>query len=636
MTAPRPASRIPRIALLLAVIAGAALPLDLVLHARSVTGAIGFPLDAAWIHLTFARTLAEHGVFRHFPGDTAGATPTAPLLMLIEAVLFRVVRNEKALALGLGILCHAAFLAVFASWARRRLESAAWAAAAVILVALDTRLAILAASGMETSLFLLAVALAFHERLAGRSRNAALALGASVWVRPDGLILAGVLVADALLPAGRAPARKRSDAPPGPRPAVRPSLAIFAACLAVYFAYQWIVGHSLLPDTFAARTALYQHANRMGFLTGDVWSAFLTVGSVPLLPLVLLALGREAALLVRRRPGAVRPEAAWTVALVLAYLLLLPAGGEFRRYLMPAVPAATIAALVALRAWMAHPRVTRLVRLADPDRIPGGRRALPLVGAAAAVALAAVAIPKTAREYAAAVGDVRQRGERTGIWLAENTPPAAVVAAHDLGAIGFYSRRRIVDTGGFLEREILPVVGTPNYPRALEQLFARRGVTHVAAMEEWLPVDNVPPLFEAGDPPRTVRVFPWLPGRSHIVLGGAWNQAVFASRAIAGGDYPTAIGTLDRAIRMDPRSARLWFLLGVALGNGDRPDEAERAFRRALQLFPGWLEAQDGLATSLESQGRPYDVPEALGMVPAPDTTRARAAPAARRGAGGR
>lgn len=611
-----PDSRLARTLLLIAVIAGVAIPIDLALHARAVTGALGFPLDAAWIHLTFARTLAEHGQFRFFPGDTAAAGPTSPLFMLLEAALFRVVRNERLLGIALGIACHAAFLAAFAAWARRRLGSAAWAAAAVLLVALDQRLAILAASGMETSLFLLAIALAFHERLAGRMQNAAIALGAAVWVRPDGLILAAVFALDALLPAEPA-SRKRKAAAPAPAFLTPQVLLTFAAILAAYAAYQWNAGSALLPGTAAARMATYRHGDRFDFLAEDVAQTFLTVGWIPLLPLLLYAIGREAWRLARRQPGETRLEAGWITALTLGYLLLLPDGGRFQRYLAPAIPAAVVMSLALLRSLLAHPR---LAPLAKPFRLPGARRGALILALVVVAALATFAIPTTAREYAGAVRYTRERHEVTGRWIAANTAPAAVIAAHDIGAIGFHSRRRIVDTAGHLDREILPAIGTPNYPRLLEQLFTRRGVTHVAALEEWLPVDNIPPVFVANRPPEVMRVFEWRPGRSHIVLGSAWREAAFASQAIARGDYEVAVAALDRGLRADRASSQLWFLLGVALGNADRPDEAERAFRNALRLYPGWPEAQDGLASALEGQGRPWEVPEAIAATS--DTTR--------------
>ena len=41
-----------------------------------------------------------------------------------------------------------------------------------------------------------------------------------------------------------------------------------------------------------------------------------------------------------------------------------------------------------------------------------------------------------------------------GRWLAENSPPGSVVASPDIGAIGYYSEREVLDLGGLVTPEI--------------------------------------------------------------------------------------------------------------------------------------------------------------------------------------
>ena len=59
-------------------------PIAFVVHAWTLGGALSFPLDDAWIHLQYARTLREHGVFAYFPGAARSAGSTAPLFTLLE------------------------------------------------------------------------------------------------------------------------------------------------------------------------------------------------------------------------------------------------------------------------------------------------------------------------------------------------------------------------------------------------------------------------------------------------------------------------------------------------------------------------------------------------------------------------
>jgi hypothetical protein len=45
-----------------------------------------------------------------------------------------------------------------------------------------------------------------------------------------------------------------------------------------------------------------------------------------------------------------------------------------------------------------------------------------------------------------------------GRWFAEHTPPDAVIAAPDIGALGYLSQRRVVDLAGLVTREMVPVL----------------------------------------------------------------------------------------------------------------------------------------------------------------------------------
>ncbi|PYM81500.1 MAG: hypothetical protein DME13_20130, partial [Candidatus Rokuibacteriota bacterium] len=74
----------------LLVLLAAALPLALLLvRERVIAGSAGFPLDDSWIHLHFARNLAEGTGFAYNPGvPVAGST--APLWTLLLAAGARV------------------------------------------------------------------------------------------------------------------------------------------------------------------------------------------------------------------------------------------------------------------------------------------------------------------------------------------------------------------------------------------------------------------------------------------------------------------------------------------------------------------------------------------------------------------
>jgi arabinofuranosyltransferase len=552
--------------LLLPAIVAVLLAGTMVVAARSENdGVDGFPLDDTWIHLTYARNLAHGFGFSYFPGQPASAGSTSPLFTLVLAGGFLATDDEKALGRLLSLAFQAGFLVAAVAWARRRLESTALAAAFALVIALDARLVILSVSGMETSLFLLLTALAFWARAAGRAGLAGLAVGLGVWTRPDAFILAVVFAIATLL----------ERWPPAP---VRRMTTGFALPAVLYFAFNVANAGALLPNTFGAKRAYYGQAAgsvHWAFLATHVREAFLGAGWLVLTPLALLAIGLVGRRLLRREPAGPLVETGWAVALPLAYFVLLPFGHRFARYLLPALPALALVALLELR-----------------RRWPRAAWA----AVASALVLQAAALPAAFTSYRELVLYHHQRHERCGLWLREHTPAGAVVAANDVGAIAYYSGRLIVDVAGLVDPEVIPHLRQPDYTEFLADLFARRHVTHLALLTNWIEVANQAPLWVADPRPEVLQVHEWAPGRTLLVPEEATRLLRQARAQLRQKQVPEALPLLRRAIAVCPGNSRAHFLLGAALEFAGDPAGAERAYLESLRLFPGDREAQEGLA----------------------------------------
>jgi ABC-type Zn2+ transport system substrate-binding protein/surface adhesin len=46
----------------------------------------------------------------------------------------------------------------------------------------------------------------------------------------------------------------------------------------------------------------------------------------------------------------------------------------------------------------------------------------------------------------------------TAKWVAANLPPQAVVAAHDIGALGYFDHHRLIDLAGLVSPEVIPFI----------------------------------------------------------------------------------------------------------------------------------------------------------------------------------
>jgi len=581
--------------LALAVLLGAVFPLTLVLYAHSANGFHGFPIDDAWIHLQFARNLSQHGEWTYFPGDASVSGSTSPLYTMALALGFLFTDNEKVLSHALGLLFHLGFLTALAAWAHRRLGDPLWAAAAVLLVALDGRVGILAVSGMETGLFLFAVALAFFARAAARPMLCGAALGACVWIRPDGMILVVALAIDLLLERlwikkeveheHEHEHEQEQEHRPGWRRSWLAALLPLGLLLGAYGVFNLVVGGTVLPNTFAAKTAYYRVIDPWVFISGPLFKYLVANAGWIVSALALLAVGGVALRLARRRCTPLAAEAGWVVGLVLAYVLFLPFIHRFDRYLVPALPALTVLGLGAVKLLVDGALERKIIPSERLARIVSWT----VLGLALALQLYSGFLRESwfaHRFYAHWCRYHNVRHERTGRWLGQNTKPGAVIATHDVGAIAFYSGRKVVDMVGLVEPEAHRYLHKPEYVTFLGRLFAKHKVTHLAALQNWIEVDNVKPIFRAFPRPEILEVFRWQQGRTHICPMMASQMKRHAMMLLKQGKLQQALNLLHKVVKSDPGSSRSWIMLGQAYESSFNANGAVLAYSRALKLNP--------------------------------------------------
>jgi hypothetical protein len=414
----------------------------------------GFPLDDAWIHQTYARSLGRFGEWAYLPGQPSAGS-TSPVWSGLLAI-------GHALGLGPYLWTYLAGWLTLAGTAAlggllsRSLQPASgrWALAAGLLLALEWHLVWAAVSGMETLLqaFIALLVLAWLVRGWGRPLALGILIGFSVWVRPDGLTLLG----PALLVLSAAgikvfQAQKLSN----DKNALWKSLAASAgpvlklACgfllpFVPYLIFNYILNGDPWPNTFYAKQAEYAAS-----LAAPFSRRLLRLGLLPLVGVgALLAPGfflltwRAA----KRREWAILGGAAWAVGYLLLYVLRLPVAYQHGRYLIPIMPVFFIWGAAGMQGWL------KLRSAAFWPRVFS--RAWMLATGAVLAAFWGLG----AWHYANDVAFIESEMVETAHWVAANTLPDELVAAHDIGALGYFGERRLLDLAGLISPEVIPFI----------------------------------------------------------------------------------------------------------------------------------------------------------------------------------
>ena len=443
------------------VVALAALPplAVFLLTEYRLAGAPGFPLDDSWIHLHFARNIAEGAGFSYNPGAPVAGS-TAPLWTLLLALGVATFGPSLMLVKGIGALASVGAAVVLRRAARAWGSSRVGALAAAIALSWTGGMAWGALSGMEVPLAALLVAAALLAHARRRDAWTALCAALAVLARPEALILVALLALARPLTARRA--------------------LLFVAVTAVVLAPAVLFSLATVGGPMPATAAAKIEGGLLGWLSGvrepgrvtwierpvaffSAWVGWLRMTDW-LLPIALL----PALLVVWRRTGlALGVPALALVAHPVAMALLAPyrdPAFQEGRYSIHLLPVAFLVLAVAL-----GPRLTR------PRAV--------LVGAYLALAL--LALFPAASRYGGAVQNINAMQVHLGRWVDEHLPKRGAIAVNDVGAIAYLSRREVIDLMGLVTPDIIP------YRRSGEagvmRYVVERCPAHVIVFPAWFP-----------------------------------------------------------------------------------------------------------------------------------------------------
>ncbi len=395
---------------------------------------LGFPLDDAWIHETYARNLGLHGIMAFSPGVPSTGSTSAGWTGLLAA----------------GYVLHVPFFFWAYLWGCIFAIATAWTAAhlsfryfgnfrnaviVAVLCILEWHLAWSAVSGMEISLFIF-LSLLFLLLIHRNSPPYLMGLiaGLAFLVRPEMSLLIALYGIKILLENRKNLTKLFSTA------------AIFSVVVLVIISPWMIFNFKYsgrpFPSTISSKFMQYGYPISIWNSLRYLWNVFLYFLNGPMM-LLIPGIGFMIYITLRQRKTALYFPIAWAFILILVYSVALPAIYHHGRYLMPLIPVLAIFGIEGLtllfEKYQLHRRLQNIVWIA----IAGMVLALWINGAST---------------FALQVKLLNENHGDVAYWLDNNIPKDAVIATHDIGIIGYFTQRRVIDLAGLVTPEVIPIM----------------------------------------------------------------------------------------------------------------------------------------------------------------------------------
>jgi hypothetical protein len=420
---------------------------------------IGFPLDDAWIHLTYARNVAQHGAWAFRLGQhSAGSTSPLWTALLSIGFLMGLAPYVWTYLLGWAVLT---LLALCSETIARKLVNSykppiPWAG---LFFVFAWHLTWSAVSGMETLLHAL-----------------------------DGLTLLGPILFTALL--SERTWHSRGEA-------LWKTLLGFGALFFPYVLFNLMLSGNPMPSTFYAKRAeygAYWLSQPLTVRIGDYLSPVLASPFVVLIPGAIWWLSKQ----LRARNWGALASLLWCLGYIGIYFSDLPAY-QHGRYIIPALPILYLWGILGFFKLASLPEVNKhLVSLWQIT-------ALVLVMSFEIIG---------ARQNAYDVLWVETEMVQTAKWVEQNVPPDALLAVHDIGALGFYTANPVIDLAGLTTPDVIPFIRNEDH---LANYLDSQSVDYLVTFPSFYPqlTSKLKLVFQAGPQanqahfPENMQVFRW-------------------------------------------------------------------------------------------------------------------------------
>lgn len=437
---------------------------------------IGYPLDDAWIHQTYARNLVTYHEWSFIPGqNTSGSTAPLWTFLLSFAYLIHLNSYLWTFLLGTASLFFVALLAerIVRSSLKEYSGPFPWVG---LFIATEWHLVWAAGSGMETLLqgcaFLGLIYLILREKPNWWLIGGITSL--SVWIRPEGITWLGP-IGLILLVQKKSILKRLVD--------LAKMLACLLPLLAGYLLFNKVLSGTIFPNTFYAKQVEYSIQLMQPFLKRffSIFSLPLIGSSILLLPGFLYDIYQ----IIKQKDWKMVFIALWYLGFIIMYTTLLPVTYQYGRYIMPAMPIFFIIGLIGTIKLISLPNKHFLTKVLTRGWV------------LSIILLSFGFFVIGGKAYSDNVRLIESEMVKCAQWINQNTPQESLIAAHDIGALGYFGNRRIIDLAGLISPEIIPIMRNE---AELSTKLDQMGADYLMTFPSWyktLP-DDKPIVFTGG------------------------------------------------------------------------------------------------------------------------------------------
>lgn len=404
---------------------------------------VGYPLDDAWIHQTYARNLAHGLGWTFIPGKTSGGSTSPLWTMLISLGYFLHLSPLLwSSLLGGGLLIGTVHLIRLSLYKFSSVMELRWLP---YLFFFEWHFVWAALSGMETILSIFLVTFLFYwlKRDLDRGWRYGLFLGVCVWVRPDLISLLIPILARIIFTAFRQPEKKKFLSVIFINGM---SLAIaFIFLISVYLLFNHATAGYWLPTTFYAKQAEYA-----SLFSHPLWQRFFNLYKIIWVGIGILLIPAYLYRVLRAISDfdvVTISFFVWVLLYISMYALRLPVTYQHGRYVQPVLPVNFIIGLEGMLLWWKKHKIsTKSLWVFNT----AWTWAFVLIGITF-YGLGAIA-------YAKDVAFIESQMVDTAVWINNNIPQSNKIAVHDIGAMGYFGKRDLVDLAGLIDPEVIPFI----------------------------------------------------------------------------------------------------------------------------------------------------------------------------------